>query len=144
MKSAIFALALLHPPTEVPDGWTVKQWNQFVASAKLGKVILEQKDIQSYDATHAELTLTEDGSKKMRANRIPFGGKVFVITLGERRLLGGMFLEISSERPLRFPVGYWMDGGPQVILRLRPQHSVHNDTKVPEEFLPELHRQFSN
>ncbi len=142
MKSAIFALALLHSPTEVPDGWTAKQWNQFVASAKLGKVILEQKDVQSYDAAHGELTLTEQGSKKIRDNRIPFNGKAFVITLGERRLLGGMFLEIPSERPIRFPVGYWMDGGPQVILRLRPQHSHHNDTKVTEDFLPELHRQF--
>jgi hypothetical protein len=91
--------------------------------------VVGPEDVESYHWPDQVITLTSAASARLWGT---FGSKelfrleclkgVFVATLGDRKLYGGVFIESISAAAIQFPVIYLTKSGARYLLTLRPSH----------------------
>lgn len=92
-----------------------KQWVDFSTKGTLGRCVLGDDDIACYDWNDQALVLTEEASKRF------FSLPPFVVMLGDKRLYGGICLDVMAPCGADHPVLYTQHRDKQrQVLLLRP------------------------
>jgi hypothetical protein len=87
----------------------------------LNEVLLDDTDVEIYDWRQQTLLLTEQASLRLRGS--DFMERIFVVTLGDERLYGGITLPFFSPRSMRCPVLTMYAEGNRIIVILCPAGS---------------------
>jgi hypothetical protein len=117
----------------LPYNYEDPEWRKLLETPPHGTVMLTDKDIETYNWQDQEITLNSSASERLSGLRLI--EKSFIVYLGKRPLFGGAFIEQGSARAINYPVIYIDKSRSQVVLQLRPIHSILQsyrqlDTKI--------------
>jgi hypothetical protein len=106
----------------LPYNYVDPAWRKLLEAPPSGNVILTDNDIELYNWEDQEIILYSSSS--VRLSGLKLIEKSFIIYLEKRPLFGGSFIERGSARAIIYPVIYIDKIRPQVVLLLRPIHSM--------------------
>ncbi len=144
-----------HSQTDDVDSFEIHigEWNRTVFEANLGYTVdsswsllkewyptgttftIKTADIEKYDWNKHILTLTPEASASFRsAFESPKYRMVFVVTVKDKPLYGGIFMFRQSEEGISFPVIYADSKDGKTTFTIRPRHSIFDDYKPSEDW----------
>ena len=106
----------------LPYNYEDPVWRKLLSTPPSGEVIFIDKDIEAYNWADQEIFLDSPSSERLSVLKLI--ERSFITYLGERPLFGGSFVERGSARAINYPVIYIDKSRPQVVLQLRPLHSM--------------------
>jgi hypothetical protein len=115
----------------LPYDYEKPAWKKLLQSHPANYLILTDNDIEFYRWQDQEIVLTSSATERIKWLD-PFGEidgfalseKSFVVYLGSQPLFGGSFIEEGSARAIDYPVIYVDRSRPQIVLQVRPTHTV--------------------
>ena len=105
----------------LPYDYEDPAWRKILATPlPYGKVILTDMDIEAYNWEDQEIVLTTASSQRLPR----LSEKTFIVYLGKEPVFGGSFIEQGSARAITYPVIYVNKSKSQVVLQIRPLHTM--------------------
>lgn len=108
----------------LPIAYADPAWQEFLATAPLGPVLVDDAAIEAVFADPLTLVLTVDRDPG-RLNDRPF-----VVTLDGERIYAGSIVSVATARPRNYPVIHLDDTGVAVYVKILPQLAARADTPV--------------
>ena len=94
-------------------------WPDYLQQVSLGEVFIDDTDVEVYIWTRLLFLLTGQASQRLQADRPR--ETIFVATLGQERLYGGLILPFCSARAVDFPVIVLLPEGEREGLHIYPR-----------------------
>ena len=111
----------------LPYDYEDPTWRKLLDVPLPGKVILTDEDVETYSWEDQDIILNSTSSERLIGLRLI--EKTFIAYLEKKPLLGGSFIEQGSARAIKYPVIYIDKSKPQIVLQLRPLHTIFGSYK---------------